>query len=186
VPSLKVGLKKELEMTTRWSKMSMQNRTLFAGALGALLVVLVSGCHAKAQRYDTKVEILSTRTMGGQQGKTPPSLIEFEMRFVDCPGEVKRVVRGDKALAECAGALKVGEKVPASIDFKYDRDRENYRGDLVKLGTCDVKLDPKEDANYETVQVCRDLKASGVVVGVHCDKKREGELVEKCPWLRRI
>jgi len=164
----------------------MHDKRLIAGGLCGLLAVLISGCHAKAQVYETKVEILSARTMGGQHGKAPPSLIEFEMRFIECPGEVKRVVRGDKALAECAAGLKVGEKVPASIDFKYDRERENYRGDLVKLGSCDVKLDPKEDANYETVQVCRDLKASGVVVGVHCDKKREGELVEKCPWLKRI
>ena len=156
------------------------------GFLLALVVVPGLGCRSKVQHFDTKVEILSTRTMGGQQGKAAPSLIEFEMRFVDCPGEVKRVVRGDKALAACAGGLKKGETVPAGIDFSYDRERENYRGDLVKLGPCDVKLDPKEDANYETVQVCRDLKASGVVVGVHCDKKREGELVEKCPWLKRI
>ena len=172
-------------MTTRWIKSSRHSVGL--GALfGLLSAAMVSGCHARAQHYDTKVEIISARVMGGQQGKAAPSLIEFELRFVDCPGEVKRIVRGDKALASCAGGLKPGEKVHAGIDFSYDRERENYRGDLVKLGPCDVKLDPKEEANYEMVQVCRDLKASGVVVGVHCDKKREGELVEKCPWLRRL
>jgi hypothetical protein len=173
-------------MTTLRNEMKMHDRGFLAFALSGLFAVLVSGCHEKAQRYDTKVEILKLRLMGTQHGKTAPTLIEFEMRFFECPGEVKRVVRGDKALAECAAGLKVGEKVPASIDFSYDRERENYRGDLVKLGPCDVKLDPKEEANYESVQVCRDLKSSGVVVGVHCDKKREGELVEKCPWLRRI
>ncbi|MEI9940948.1 MAG: hypothetical protein WDO69_27335 [Pseudomonadota bacterium] len=162
-------------MTTRWRKL-----------FGLLVVPVISGCHANAQRYDTRVEIVSARTIGGQHGNGAPSVIEFEMRFVDCPGEVKRMIRGDQALAACASGLKVGEQVPAAIDFSYDRERENYRGELVKLGSCDVKLDPKEDANYETVQVCHDLKASGVVVGVHCDKKREGELVEKCPWLRRI
>ncbi|HET7541009.1 MAG TPA: hypothetical protein VFK05_14095 [Polyangiaceae bacterium] len=173
-------------MTTRRSLLNAHENRAFACALIALLTALIAGCHAKAQRYDTKVEILSTRVMGTQHGKSAPSLIEFELRFFECPGEVKRVVRGDKALAECAGELKAGEKVPAAIDFKYDRERENYRGDLVQLGSCEVKLDPKEDANYETVQVCRDLKVSGVVIGVHCDKKREGELVEKCPWLRRL
>ena len=124
--------------------------------------------------------------VGGQQGKGAPSLVEFEMKFVACPGDVRRVVRGDKDLAACAGGLKKGETVPASIDFAFDKVRENYRGELVKLGSCKVKLDPKEDANYEAVQVCTDVKASGVVVGVHCDKKREGELIAKCPWLRRI
>lgn len=154
--------------------------------LGLLSISTALGCHERAQRFETKVEILSTRKMGTQQGKLPPTLLEVEMRFVDCPGEVKRVIRGDKDLARCAGELKKGETVAASIDFSYDRERENYRGDLVKLGSCDVKLDPKEDSNYETVQVCRDLKVSGVVIGVHCDKKRVGELVEKCPWLRRL
>ena len=162
--------------------MSVLNRKL--GCLFVLSCAL--GCHGKTQRFETKVEILSTRKMGTQQGKVLPNLIEFEMRFVDCPGEVKRVIRGDKELAACAGELKKGQTVPASIDFSYDRERENYRGELVKLGACDVKLDPKEDSNYETVQVCRDLKVSGVVIGVHCDKKREGELIEKCPWLRRL
>ena len=161
-------------------------RSRVGRVFGLLCVLVAPACHQKAERFDTKVEILSARPMGSQHGKVAANLIEFEMRFVDCPGEVKRVVRGDKALASCAGAIKKGDVVPASIDFSYDRERENYRGELVKLGSCDVKLDPKEDANYETVQVCRDLKASGVVVGVHCDKKREGELVEKCPWLRRL
>jgi hypothetical protein len=162
------------------------HRRLCAGLSAALLLAVgVSGCHDKAQRYDTTVEILSTRVMGAQADKAP-SLIEFELRFVDCPGDVLRVVRGDKTVAACASALKKGEKVKASIDFFFDKERENYRGDLVKLGPCDIKLDPKEEANYETVQVCKDLVASGVTVGVHCEKKREGELVAKCPWLKRI
>ncbi|MEO6600952.1 MAG: hypothetical protein ABIQ16_13820 [Polyangiaceae bacterium] len=162
------------------------SRSITSKLLGLVVIASAPACHERAQRFETKVEIQSSRQMGTQQGKVAATLIEFELRFVDCPGEVKRVVRGDKALAACAGYLKKGAIVPASIDFSYDRERENYRGELVKLGPCDVRLDPKEDANYETVQVCHDLKTSGVVVGVHCDKKREGELVDKCPWLRRL
>jgi hypothetical protein len=153
---------------------------------GLGLLVAASGCHGKPKRFDTNVEIVATRTMGTQGGKTAPSLIEMEMRFVDCPGEVRRVMRGDKALAACAGGMKVGEKVSATVELAYDAERENYRDELVKLGPCDVKLDPKEDANYESAQVCKDLMATGVVVGVHCDKKREGELIAKCPWLKRL
>ena len=162
------------------------HRSLGSALASALLVALTtSGCRDKAQRYETTVEILSTRTMGASADKAP-SLIEFELRFVDCPGDVQRVVRGDKTVAACTGALKKGEKVKASINFAYDNERENYRGELVRLGPCDIKLDPKEDANFESVQVCKDLVVSGVTVGVHCDKKREGELVAKCPWLKRI
>jgi hypothetical protein len=158
---------------------------LLLGAAVLGLVATIPSCHRAPKRFDTRIELVSTRTMGGQGGKAP-TLIELEMRFIDCPGEVYRVMRGDKALAECAGTMKPGEKVSAVIEMSYDKDRENYRDEVVKLGTCDVKLDPKEEANYETVQVCRDLMATGVAVGVHCDKKREGELIAKCPWLKRL
>lgn len=154
--------------------------------LGLAPLVLTPGCHDRPQRFETRVELRATRTMGGQQGKAAPSLIEMEMRFIDCPGEVHRVMRGDKALAACAGGMKVGETLPVTIEYAYDSERENYRDDVVKLGPCVVKLDPKEDANYESVQVCRDLVSTGVTVGVHCDKKREGELIVKCPWLKRL
>jgi hypothetical protein len=152
-------------------------------ALGVLAVL--PACHGKPQRFDTQVELLSTRTMGGGQGKAP-SLIEMQLRFVDCPGQVHRVMRGDKALAACAGGMKAGDKVTATMEMSYDTERENYRDEVVKLGSCEVKLDPKEDANWESVQVCKDLMATGVAVGVHCDKKREGELIAKCPWLKRL
>ena len=53
------------------------HRRLCAGLSAALLLAVgVSGCHDKAQRYDTTVEILSTRVMGAQADKAP-SLIEI-------------------------------------------------------------------------------------------------------------
>lgn len=153
------------------------------GMLGML--ALLPACHGSPERFDTRVELTSARVMGGGQGKAP-SLIELEMRFIDCPGDVIRVMRGDKALAACAGGMKVGEKIPATIELSWDKERENYRDAVVKLGPCDVKLDPKESANFTSVQVCKDLVSTGVTVGVHCDKRREGELIAKCPWLKRL
>jgi hypothetical protein len=160
-------------------------RLLGSCLLGSIALVTATACHDSKKTFETRVEIVSTRTMGGQGGKAP-SLIEMEMKFIDCPGEVRRVMRGDKALAACAGGMKAGEKLPATMEFSYDAERENYRDELVKLGPCEVKLDPKEAANYETVQVCTDLMATGVAVGIHCEKKREGELLVKCPWLKRL
>jgi hypothetical protein len=161
-------------------------RSFLLLCLGGLALATASGCKDKPKRFDTRVEIVSARTMGGGQGKGAPSLIELEMTFPDCPGEVRRLVRGDKALAACAGGIKKGETLPATMELSYDAERENYRGDLVKLGPCDVKLDPKDDANYESFQVCKDVMASGVAVGIRCDKKREGDLIAKCPWLKRL
>lgn len=153
--------------------------------LPTTLLALLTACRDSPKTFDTHVEILSMRLMGTHGGK-PASLIEMEMRFTDCPGEVRRVMRGDKALAACAGGIKAGDTIPAVIAYSYDSERENYRDDLVKLGPCEVKLDPKEDANYESVQVCTDLVSTGVAVGVHCDKRREGEMITKCPWLKRL
>jgi hypothetical protein len=153
--------------------------------LTVAVACLASGCRDKPKTFETRVEIVSTRVMGNKGGKAA-SLIEMEMLFIDCPGEVRRVMRGDAALAACAGGMKVGEKVPATMELSYDAERENYRDEVVKLGSCEVKLDPKEDANYESVQVCKDLTSTGVTVGVHCNKKREGDLLVKCPWLKRL
>jgi hypothetical protein len=35
------------------------------------------------------------------------------------------------------------------------------------------------------VENCTEVKASGSVVGVRCDRMRTPELIAKCPWLRR-
>ena len=35
-----------------------------------------------------------------------------------------------------------------------------------------VKLDPKDEANYQMVEACTEAKASGVVVGVRCERGR--------------
>jgi len=67
----------------------------------------------------------------------------------------------------------------------YQSDRGVYRADLTRLGDCTLKQDPKDDANYEMVQTCSDIVATGAVVGVRCDRTRSKELVVKCPWLRR-
>jgi hypothetical protein len=95
-------------------------------------------------------------------------------------------MRGDKAFGECATKLKVGDRLSAELVLSYSSQRGTYRNDLVRLGDCPVKLDPKDEANYEIYQDCQELKASGSTVGVHCNRRREeGPLLAKCPWLRR-
>jgi hypothetical protein len=95
------------------------------------------------------------------------------------------LIRADKAFAECAGPLKAHDKLPATVTLAWNAERGAYRSEIVKLGACAVKVDPKEEANYEMVQVCTDLQATGATVGVHCDRTRPKDLVAKCPWLRR-
>jgi hypothetical protein len=55
----------------------------------------------------------------------------------------------------------------------------------VKVGECARKVDPQDDATYEMLRSCEDVKIHGVPMGVHCDKTRSPELVAKCPWFYR-
>lgn len=56
---------------------------------------------------------------------------------------------------------------------------------MTKLGECALKTDRKEEVNSEMVHLCTDIVTTGSVVGVHCDRSRPKEQIDKCPWLRR-
>lgn len=149
-------------------------------AFFALALALVA-CHDKPLTSTVKVEIVQVQRFG--DGKTP-GLMDVELRF-DCPGEARRVMRLDKTFSECGGGLKPGDKVEAEVVSSWSSERGSYRTDVTRLGACPVKVDPKEEANYEMVQVCTDLKATGVTVGVTCERQRPPELLAACPFLRR-
>lgn len=150
-------------------------------ALG-LVAAVIAGCHDKPQSYETTVDVLHVQRFGQSSA---PGIMDLELRFSDCPGDARRVVRLDKAFSQCIGQVKAGEKLSATMSHAWSAERGGYRSDLVKLGKCPVKLDPKEEANYEMVQVCTDLEVTGANVGVHCDRSRPPELLNKCPWFRR-
>jgi hypothetical protein len=154
------------------------NRCAWAPVLLSSLLV-ASGC-SKPKRYTTTVEVLQARRFGQGSG-----MVDLELRYVDCPGDARRIMRGDKAFGACAPSIKVGDKLPAELVLKYSAEKGAYRSDLVHLGDCPVTLDPKDEANYEIYQDCQDLTASGATVGVHCDRQRGENLLAKCPWLRR-
>jgi len=131
--------------------------------------------------YTTTVEVLQVENFG----ENPPKQLSLELRYADCPGDARRVIRADKTFAQCASTLKEGDKLKANINTSYDSARGSWRSDVTKIGDCDIKLDPKEEANFEMVQTCTDIKTTGVVVGVRCDRSRSKELIAKCPWLKR-
>lgn len=152
----------------------------------ALVSLSIAACGEKPTKYTTTVEIIQVQRLGGgQDPKAPPGMLDIELKYADCPGDARRVMRGDKTFSQCGAKFKKGDKVPAEIVLTYSTERSQYRSELVRLDDCEVKLDPKEEANYETVQDCKDLVSSGAVVGVHCDRTRNKDLVAKCPWLKR-
>jgi hypothetical protein len=142
-----------------------------------LAAIATLGCDGKRQDKTT-VEVLQVERLSDSQ-------LDLELRYAACPGDARRVVRLDKTFTACAGDIQKGDKLETEIVSKWSSDRGAYRSEIVRLGKCPVKLDPKEEANYEMVQVCSDVIATGAVVGVRCDRSRPKDLIAKCPWLRR-
>jgi len=145
-----------------------------------LLGLLAMGACNKPKSYSTMMEVLQARRFGQGTG-----MVDLELKYVDCPGDARRVMRGDKAFGACAPSIKAGDKLRAELVLKYSSEKGTYRADLVRLGDCPVSLDAKDEANYELYQDCQELKRSGSVVGIHCTRQRSPELLAKCPWLRR-
>lgn len=156
-------------------------RVSLSSACLLLAASLASACD-KPQQFTTTVELLQVRRVGQSTG---PGRIDLELRYVDCPGDARLNIRGDQDFAGCAKGIKKGDKLKADVVRTYSSERGTFRSTLVKLGDCPIKIDTKDEANYETFQECEELKASGAVVGVHCNRRREGALLQKCPWMRR-
>lgn len=150
-------------------------------AIGVAALVALPACN-KPKQYQTTVEVLKVRRFG-QDPKA--SVTELELKFAECPGEAHKVLRADKSFAECGARIQRGDKLPVDVVLSYSSERGNYRNEIVKIGDCPLKIDPKDEANYELVQRCTSLVATGVEVGVHCDRTRGPELLARCPWLRR-
>ena len=137
----------------------------------------------KPQNFTTTVEVAHVQRFGSDP--KAPSLIDLELLFPDCGADVQRLIRLDKKFAECVGPIKAGDKLTAQIALSWNREKGSYRSDFTKIGACEAKADQTDEANYELVQVCKDLVATGATVGTHCDRSRPKALLEKCPFLRR-
>jgi len=151
-------------------------------AIVATVVVVAATACSKPQTFTSTVEITQTQLFGSDDA---PSIMDVHMTFSDCPGTQQKVVRGDKAFAACAKKLKKGDKVPVEIVLQWKADRGEYRNEVVKVAGCARTPDPKDDASYETVQMCTDVVINGAVTGIRCERNRPEALVAKCPWFRR-
>ena len=150
----------------------------------AVVVALacVVGCKGKPQHFSTTVEVMQVRAFGAAGGL---KLTDLELKYTTCPADARQIMRVGKEFSECGTKLKVGDKLKADVVLSWNAERGMYRNELVHLGECTVKLDAKDEANYQMVEACSESKASGVVVGVRCDRGRSDALLAACPWLRR-
>jgi hypothetical protein len=153
-------------------------------ALGlvAALSCALFGCKEEAKHFTTTVEVMQVRTFGAAAG---PKLTDLDLKFIDCPGDARQILRAPKEFSECGTKLKAGDKLKAEVLLAYNAERGIYRNEIQKLGACPLKLDPKDEANYQMVENCSEVKATGVTVGVRCERGRTPALLAKCPWLKR-
>ena len=159
--------------------MTLRSVAFGCSACAALLAI---GCKEKPQRFATTVEVMQVRTVGSAAG---PKLTDLDLKFAECPGNARQIMRAGREFSDCGTKLKAGDKLKAEVVLSYNAERGLYRNEITRLGDCAVTLDPKDEANYQMVENCTEVKASGVVVGVHCDRTRPPALLAKCPWLRR-
>jgi hypothetical protein len=146
------------------------------------VVTALSACKPKPQRFTATVEVLQVRSFGGGTG---PKNTDLELKYSECPADARQNLRLGKEFATCGEKLKAGDKLQADVVLSWNAERGFFRNEVVKLAGCDVKLDPKDDANYQSVEACSEVKATGMSVGVRCNRGRTPELLAKCPWLRR-
>lgn len=159
---------------------SQVRRWLKVGGLALLAAGYLGACKGKPQRFTTTVQVMQVRAFG-----TTTKLMDLEVKYADCPADARQTMRLGKDFTSCDQPVKEGDKLKADVVLSWNPERGFYRNEIVKLGKCDVKLDTKDEANYQTVETCSEVKATGAVVGVRCDRKRTPELLAKCPWLRR-
>ena len=145
------------------------------------LLAVASGC-GDVKKYQTTMEVLQNEPFTDEKGLQTYGM---QLKYSECPGDARRVIRAGKDFSACGTKAKPGDKLKADITATWDSDRGFYRTEITHLGDCAVKQDRKDEVNYEMVQICTDIMATGAVVGVHCDRNRPKEQVEKCPWLKR-
>lgn len=149
----------------------------------ALACALLAGCKGKPQAYRTTVELTRVHAFG--RDPREPAMMDVEFRYVECPGEVRRLVRGDRDFARCGLGLQVGQRVPVDVTRRYDDEKGVFRSEVTAIGPCSIVVDARDEANFEVVENCTELKATGAVVGVHCGRRRDKTLTDRCPWLLR-
>lgn len=145
------------------------------------LMLTVSAC-GDTKKYSTTMEVLQVQPFTDEKGAETYTL---QLKYSECPGDARRVIRAGQEFASCGPKTKPGDKLKTDIIARWDSERGVYRTEITHLGDCALKQDRKDEVNYEMVQICEDIVATGSVVGVHCERNRPKEQVAKCPWLKR-
>jgi hypothetical protein len=152
-------------------------------ALAFAVVAVVAGCHDKPRWHTSDVRL--TRLDPVRRDATGKALtFDAQFSYDNCPGTQIEVIRGGADFAACMAKYKVGQMVPAKI-YWYFHPNGHYQWEVHELGGCARPPDPNDEASYDMVRECSDLKVNGVAVGFRCNEIPEKHLLERCPWFQR-
>jgi hypothetical protein len=79
-----------------------------APALVLVGCTCTAGCKEKDKSYETTVEVVQVQRFGQTSGA---GIMDLIVRYPECPGEVRRVLRAEKAFSQCIGPIKPGDKL---------------------------------------------------------------------------
>ena len=80
--------------------------------LGAVLACATAGCESP-KKFTTTMEVIQVEHFKDDKGET--TKLGLELRYADCPGDARRVLRAAKAFAACAGPIKAGDKLMLGV-----------------------------------------------------------------------
>jgi len=150
-----------------------------------ILGLILGGCRESEKLFNTQVEITRMDFVNFNE-KNEPITVDIEISYHECPGNQFEVIRGDAEFAKCIinTGKKIGDKFLVDIQWKWN-PMGYYRWFIVKLDSCERKVDPLDEVSFDLVEECEDYKVYGNVVGFTCRRIPSGNLIKVCPWFRR-
>jgi hypothetical protein len=155
----------------------------FAVLLLLVCCLAVESCHSGPRTFESTA--LTTRVVPVHRdasGRVQTMDVEFD--WVGCPGRQHQLVRAGADFAACAASLKPGETVPVTVLWEWD-EHGHYDWHVLELKGCKLAHVDDDDSSYEMVTACESVRSHDAVVGFHCDRSSDGDLIRKCPWFRR-
>lgn len=151
--------------------------------LFALLAAVTTTACRRTTHHETGVQVTRVATVRRDDAGKPVT-VDVEVAFHQCPGTQTEVVRGGPELASCIAKYKIGDEVKAEIDHEWS-PAGYYTWKIRRLGECERKVDPDDEASYAMVRECEDWVVNGQKAGFSCRYVPEKKLIDACPWFRR-
>lgn len=158
--------------------------TLVGAAAGILALAGSTSCTSgKDRAYEAKAKVVR-HVVNRKDPSGAALVVDVELDFPDCPGEVKKLIRGGGAFAPCITKLSPGTDVTVKLVSAMKRNgRRSSR--VVQVGECVREPDPTDSRSYDTVRMCEKVETDGIPVGFRCDIEPSEKLLQACPWLAK-